>query len=117
MPKEVISTLVNLLPCVRTVAHPAFLTAELCLNAVDPTVVAFGMMVHVMTALQSVMPAGGHWFVNRKVASGTLIVYLVNNLMPHVLVRLKNIEKENQMRNVKVNLIHALEELNGEENV
>jgi hypothetical protein len=44
--------------------------------------VAFGMMMHVMTALQSVMPPGGHYFVYRKVASGTILVHLASNFMP-----------------------------------
>ena len=52
------------------------------MNAVDPKMVAFGMMIHVMNALQSVMLVGGHQYVYRKVASGTILVYCASNFMP-----------------------------------
>jgi hypothetical protein len=55
----------------------------------------------------------GRRYASARAAPG--MATLVSNLSRHaVFLRLKNIGKKSQM-NVKVNLIHALEEMNGDE--
>ena len=85
---------------------------ELKMNVME-MMFAFGMQVHVVTAI--VTMAMGRRYASTRAAPG--MATLVSDLSRHaVFLHMKNIRKKSQM-NVKVNIIHALEEIDGDESV